>query len=59
MQNEYKSILNSLTTQNTDLSKKVEYYKTSTGIKNLTKERLNKVDKGEIIIKFENSKMAN
>ncbi|MBI3589914.1 MAG: hypothetical protein HY094_00875 [Candidatus Melainabacteria bacterium] len=49
---EYKSLFNNLALENKQLSGKVKYYKTHSGIKNLIKERLNKVEDGELIIKF-------
>ena len=48
----YKSSLNELVGENNSLQSKVRYYKTSDGFKSLTKERLEKVDDGEILIKY-------
>ena len=50
--NEYKLLLCKLNDENSNLSNKVNYYKTSEGIKALIKDRLNKVEEGELIIKF-------
>ena len=50
----YKLIMHKLCLDNQRLSKKVEYYKTSSGIKSLVKERLHKVEDGELIIKIDN-----
>ena len=50
--NEYKMLLCKLNDENSNLSNKVNYYKTSEGIKALIKDRLNKVEEGELIIKF-------
>ncbi len=50
--NEYNALLGKLLNDNDKLVNKVEYYKTSMGIKNLVKERLEKVEDGEVIIKF-------
>lgn len=50
---EYESLLSRLAVENKELSSKVEYYKTSPGIKALIKERLNKIEDDELIIKFD------
>ena len=50
---EYKSILSNLYKSNKSLENKVNYYKTSCGVKMLIKDRLNKVEDGEYIIKFD------
>lgn len=50
---EYGLLLGKLVSENKELSSKVEYYKTSPGIKALIKERLNKVEDDELIIKFD------
>ena len=52
MNNEYKMLLRKLNDENSKLSNKVNYYNTSDGIKALIKDRLNKVESGEVIIKF-------
>lgn len=52
LNNEYKNILGNLLEDNIALNKKIKYYKTTKGMKSLVKERLNKVEEGEIIIKF-------
>ena len=48
----YKSSLNELIGENNNLKTKVRYYKTTSGFKSLIKERLEKVDEGEILIKY-------
>ena len=48
----YKSSLNELIGENNNLRSKVRYYKTTSGFKSLVKERLEKVDDGEILIKY-------
>lgn len=53
---EYKEMLIDLDTDNKRLKNKVKYYKTSQGVKTLIKERLNKVEDGEVLIKFDNAK---
>ena len=50
---ERKYAVSKLTGENEELKSKIEYYKSSKGIKTLVKDRLNKVDEGEIIIKFD------
>ncbi len=50
--NEYKELLCKLNDENTKLNNKVNYYNTQEGIKALVKDRLNKVENGELIIKF-------
>ncbi len=52
--NQYKVMLNKLDEENTKLSDKVRYYKSLEGTKALIKDRLNKVEEGESIIKFNN-----
>ena len=48
----YKSSLNELIGENDYLQSKVRYYKTTAGVKSLIKDRLEKVDDGEILIKY-------
>ncbi len=48
----YKSSLCHLMGENSSLKDKVKYYKTRDGFKALIKERLEKVDDGEILIKY-------
>ncbi len=48
----YKSSLSELIGENNNLQSKVRYYKTTAGFKSLIKERLEKVDDGEILIKY-------
>lgn len=50
--NQYKSLVDHLSNENETLQSKVEYYMTASGIKSLIKERLNKVEDGEVIVKF-------
>ena len=51
----YTSLLKELTNENEKLDSKVEYYKTFQGVKALVKDRLNKVEDGEVIIKFDDA----
>lgn len=53
---ERKGAVSKLTNENQEIRNKIEYYKSSKGIKTLVKDRLNKVDEGEIIIKFDKEK---
>ena len=48
----YKSSLAVLNNQNKKLQNKVMYYKSKKGTKALIKDRLNKVEEGEYIIKY-------
>lgn len=48
----YKNSLSELIGENNNLQNKVRYYKTTAGLKSLVKERLEKVDDGEILIKY-------
>lgn len=48
----YKSSLNELIGENINIQSKVRYYKSSDGFKSLVKDRLEKVDDGEILIKY-------
>ena len=48
----YKSSLSELISENNNLKNKVRYYNTTAGFKSLVKERLEKVDDGEILIKY-------
>lgn len=50
--NQYKSLRQELFNENMELNSKLEYYKTPVGIKSLIKDRLNKVEEGEVIVKF-------
>ncbi len=50
--NEYNVLLDKVIGENRNLNNKVEFYNTSSGIKSLVKERLNKVEDSELIIKF-------
>ena len=47
-----KYLENSLSRENSNLSEQLRYYKSSQGIKALAKDRLNKVEEGEILIKY-------
>ena len=49
---EYKQVLNKLNDENSKLSSKYEYYKSSEGLKMLIKDKLNKVHDGELIIRY-------
>lgn len=49
---EYKSSLTVLNEENKKLKNKVMYYKSEKGTKALVKDRLNKVEDGEYIIKY-------
>ncbi len=48
----YKSSLHQLIGENNTLKNKVNYYRTKDGYKSLIKERLEKLDDGEILIKY-------
>ena len=41
--------------ENKRLAFKLKYYKSTYGLKRLTKERLNKVEDGELLVKFNNN----
>ena len=47
-----KQLEDSLSRENSNLSEQLRYYKSSQGIKALAKDRLNKVEEGEILIKY-------
>ena len=49
-----KNSVNELLAENNSLKNKVKYYMTTTGYKALIKERLEKLDKGEVLIKYSN-----
>ena len=53
---EYKETQDKLLTYNKKLLGRLRYYETKDGIKTLVKERLDKVEKGESLIKFEDFK---
>ena len=53
--NYYKTNLYKLYNDNELLRKKVKFYKSPQGIRTLVKERLNKVEEGEIVIKFDDN----
>ena len=55
--NQYKSTLNELYKKNDKLTNKVRYYESLHGLKTLIKDRLNKVEDGEILIKFNKQSM--
>ncbi|OGI20580.1 MAG: hypothetical protein A3B68_05930 [Candidatus Melainabacteria bacterium RIFCSPHIGHO2_02_FULL_34_12] len=50
----YRQILGTLNDENIKLSNKVRYYQTENGIKTLIRDRLNKVEKDEVLIKIQN-----
>ena len=50
---EYTMMLNQLDNENKELTDRIKSYKTSQGLKTLIKDRLNKVEKGELLIKFD------
>ena len=56
--NQYKGMLDKLYLENEKLSHKMEYYKTNEGIKTLIKERLDKVEEGEYLVRFRESKQS-
>lgn len=56
--NEYKELISKLTAEKRDLDHKVKYYESKDGLKTLIKERLNKVEEGELLIKL-SQKMSN
>ncbi|MBI2996817.1 MAG: hypothetical protein HYY52_08965 [Candidatus Melainabacteria bacterium] len=49
---EYKLLLSQLNNENKDLQDKIRYYNSTQGLKTLIKDRLNKVEEGELLIKF-------
>lgn len=55
--NQYKSVLSELYKKNDKLTNKVRYYETLHGLRTLIKDRLNKVEDGEILIKFNTQSM--
>ena len=50
--NDYKKLIGDLCIDNRKLVSKVKFYNSSQGIKTLIKDRLNKVEEGELLIKF-------
>lgn len=54
----HKFLLNALEMQNERLSNKLKFYKTEHGMKTLIKERLNKVEEGELIIRFRDNNLT-
>ena len=54
--NDYRSVLSNLCNENMELTAKLKYFKSSQGMKILIKDRLNMVEKGELLIKFNDSK---
>ena len=48
----YQKLLSELSVDNNNLKSKIRYYKTTQGLKELIKDRLEKVDNGEILIKY-------
>ena len=50
---QYTLLLSELENENDCLNSKVKYYKSLQGIKMLIKERLSKVEKDELLIKFQ------
>lgn len=51
--NEYKKMVYELNEENKTLSNQLKYYKSDEGFKNLIKNKLNRVEKGELLIKVE------
>ena len=49
---QYKDSVSQLVSENNTLKNKVKYYNTLNGYKALIKERLEKVEKGEVLIKY-------
>ena len=50
---EYRQIVSGLEDNNKILKSQIKYYKSDKGLKTIVKERLNKVEEGEILIKFD------
>ena len=50
--NKFQQVQNTLISENKKLIHKLKYYKTVQGLKTLAKERLNKVEDRELLIKF-------
>lgn len=48
----YKELLSKLNTEKKDLDHKVRYYESKDGLKSLIKDRLNKVEDGELLIRL-------
>lgn len=53
--NNYKNMLTKVEQENKTLSKRVRYYDSPKGLKSLIKDKLNKVEEGESLIKFDDS----
>ena len=49
---EYKQVLSRLSDDNKKLTNKVKHYKTADGLTNYLKESLDKVEDGELLIKY-------
>ena len=50
--NKYKHRVCELNSENQNLNNKVKYIKTKQGLKSLIKDRLDKVEDGEVIVRF-------
>lgn len=50
--NSYNKLHNDLSAENNKLISKLKYYESPEGLKSLVKDRLNKVEDGELLIKF-------
>lgn len=50
--NSYNKLHTELSAENNKLFNKLKYYESSEGLKSLVKDRLNKVEDGELLIKF-------
>ena len=50
--NQYKNSLSQLVVENNTLNNKLKYYMTESGFESLVKERLERLDEGEVLIKY-------
>ena len=50
--NQYVNLFQEILAENNNLKNKVKYYSTPNGYRSLIKERLEKLDDGEILIKY-------
>lgn len=57
--NAYNKLESQLSTENNKLISKLKYYESVQGLKTLVKDRLNKVEEGELIIRFKDKKDKN
>lgn len=57
--NDYRLLINDLNKENHKLEKDISYYSSKEGIKTLVKEQLYRVENGESIYRFKQSKSVN